>query len=373
MLFTNCLLVILSLFSHRLVQCLENTCTLDNGNTGQCVRIENCPSAIAQVRNKKNMPKRCRFDGKHPIVCCEIKEDLQKLPPGTISKQKCEEYYPAIQQPVLIPLKPIPLPLPAVTEAPSEFSSAPPAPEVVGGIDAPPLTFTHMAALGYGDYPDISWACGGSLISEKYVLTAAHCTKTLTGDVKYVRLGDLNINSTTNNAETQRFNVSKIINHPDYKAPSVYNDIALLELSRRARFNLYVFPICLYTNPEIPKKDWIATGWGNLRFLGERAHHLQQVTIHESSNETCKDAYASTTKRRLKNGIDFKTQLCAGALNKDTCQGDSGGPLQINNAAGGFSLIGITSFGKACGIGNTPAVYTRVSHYVGWIESIVWA
>lgn len=60
---------------------------------------------------------------------------------------ECEEYYPAIQQPaVLIPLKPIPLPLPlpAVTEAPSEFSSEPPAPEVVGGIDAPPLTFTHM-------------------------------------------------------------------------------------------------------------------------------------------------------------------------------------------------------------------------------------
>lgn len=70
--------------------------------------------------------------------------------------------------------------------------------------------------------------------------------------------------------------------------------------------------------------------------------------------------------------------ICAGdshgGWNKDTCQGDSGGPLQISHPKNMclFQLLGITSFGQGCGVVNTPGVYTRVSHYLNWIEDIVW-
>lgn len=69
--------------------------------------------------------------------------------------------------------------------------------------------------------------------------------------------------------------------------------------------------------------------------------------------------------------------MCAGDPegNRDTCQGDSGGPLQLRSGNYGsyiYHIIGITSFGKACGFSENPAVYTRISHYIDWIESVVW-
>lgn len=79
--------------------------------------------------------------------------------------------------------------------------------------------------------------------------------------------------------------------------------------------------------------------------------------------------------KSLPSGI-ITSQLCAGELNggKDTCQGDSGGPIQIvkNNPYCMYDIVGVTSFGKFCGFKNSPAVYTKVSYYIPWIESIVW-
>lgn len=72
------------------------------------------------------------------------------------------------------------------------------------------------------------------------------------------------------------------------------------------------------------------------------------------------------------------SMICAGdtlsGWNKDTCHGDSGGPLQIPHPRNEclFQVLGITSFGQGCAIANTPGVYTRVSHYLNWIEDIVW-
>lgn len=78
---------------------------------------------------------------------------------------------------------------------------------------------------------------------------------------------------------------------------------------------------------------------------------------------------------QLKHGINDQ-MLCAGELKggKDTCQGDSGGPLQVVLAEPYcmYSIVGIVSFGKFCGFANQPAIYTRVSKYIPWIEKTVW-
>lgn len=103
---------------------------------------------------------------------------------------------------------------------------------------------------------------------------------------------------------------------------------------------------------------------------------LMKVSIDFIDRSICNKTYSSDVgEKLLKRGI-VTSQLCAGNLNggKDTCHGDSGGPLQILNQSPRctYSIVGVTSFGKFCGFKNSPAVYTRVSKYVPWIESIVW-
>ena len=105
-----------------------------------------------------------------------------------------------------------------------------------------------------------------------------------------------------------------------------------------------------------------------------------KVALRMTEHDKCNRAYASSSKRKLPRGILTESQVCAGGTGKDTCQGDSGGPLQVSTrndtrAAAEpycmYKIVGITSFGQACGY-SAPGVYTRVYHFVPWIESIVW-
>lgn len=90
--------------------------------------------------------------------------------------------------------------------------------------------------------------------------------------------------------------------------------------------------------------------------------------------DRCKKVFEND-KLSYKNGLDSNV-LCVGVLEggKDTCQGDSGGPLQIilKEPYCMYSIIGVTSTGKFCGYANAPAIYTKTSNYLDWIESIVW-
>lgn len=309
-----------------------DVCTTDNFK-GKCTNIGKCPEAVGELKNRK-LPELCGFNGSVPIVCCKI-------------LSKTEEYCN-----VLLRLqKNIP-------------------PTIVGGKDALLGDFPHMVALGYGTKNNIDWKCGGSLISDRFVLTAAHCLTNGETDVKYARLGV----TTLNNSFTEDdFEIARIIKHPDYKPPIVYNDIALLELNRSAIFNSYLLPVCLFHKPTSESLDLLATGWGLTHFAGDRSVVLQQVTLQSFNNTLCSSIYKSVSKRRLPNGISEDKQICAGSHEeKDTCQGDSGGPLQMREY-GRYKVVGVTSFGKTCGTPGVPAVYTRISYYIPWIESVVWS
>ncbi|XP_017773148.1 PREDICTED: serine protease snake-like [Nicrophorus vespilloides] len=235
---------------------------------------------------------------------------------------------------------------------------------IVGGIEAAENEFPHMVSLGYEEKNDISWQCAGSLISNKYVLTAASCISRITP--KYAKLGTVDLDS-----KTEPLKIARVIRNPAFKPPFSYDDIGLIELEKPVEFSDSIRPACLNTEDSDVKHTFTATGWGLTSFNGNPSSKLLKVALEEVDNADCNKHYEKN--RRLVDGIKAESLICAGGDHKDTCQGDSGAPLQILNPKyiSTYDIHGVTSFGKACGF-NSPAVYTRVSHYINWIESIVF-
>lgn len=107
---------------------------------------------------------------------------------------------------------------------------------------------------------------------------------------------------------------------------------------------------------------------------GDQPSELHQVDIPSIPNWDCNRMMAFPRTRRLKYGV-LPSQLCAGELTggKDTCEGDSGGPLHVasEDPKCSFDVVGITSIGGICGTARKPGLYTRVSYYREWIESVI--
>ncbi|KAH9645006.1 hypothetical protein HF086_003336 [Spodoptera exigua] len=215
-----------------------------------------------------------------------------------------------------------------------------------------------MALLGYGDdekSESTQWLCGGTVISERFILTAAHCiyTKAL-GNVSYAALGLL---KRTDSKELWNIHkIKRIIPHPEYSAPSKYHDIALLETETEIKFAKNLLPACL----DVGKSNLHtveASGWGRLGHKMNLADALQVVDLRQFEDKECADLFPP--HRHLKHGYDHEKQMCYGNHKEifDTCE---------------YTVVGVTSYGKNCGIPGSAGMYTRVSYYVPWIESIVW-
>lgn len=244
-----------------------------------------------------------------------------------------------------------------------------------GGEWALPKEFPHMARIGFGPSNAIEWKCGGSIISRKYILTVAHCAKTRDGkEPTFVRIGDLIFDDETDDAQPETIEISDIIIYPSYNNRLKYNNIALLRLARDIQFNSYARPACLNTELSIPVNKAVVTGWNYQEWLGDGNKELSKLTLNLDANEDCTPHYESN--RSLPKGISID-HICAGSKEgfNGYCVMEGGSPLQINDDKyiGMYKIVGILSFGKACGLQGIPEVYTRVSNYIDWIEAIAFS
>ncbi|KAM4696120.1 coagulation factor IX [Rhinophrynus dorsalis] len=206
--------------------------------------------------------------------------------------------------------------------------------------------------------------CGGSVINEKWIVTAAHC---------FLKEGEFTVVAGEHNTEAsdgteQNRKVARIILHPLYNATmNLYNnDIALLELEKPLELNDYVKPICIgsknFTEHLLRTEAYsMVTGWGYVWFRGRPAIVLQKLAVPYITRAICKKA----------NRIHFSVNMfCAGYADqaKDSCQGDSGGPHATAYKNVWF-LTGITSWGDKCAKKGKYGVYTRLSRYTDWIHA----
>lgn len=136
---------------------------------------------------------------------------------------------------------------------------------IVGGVNADPNQFPHMCAIGYPDLNDeLSFKCGGSLISELFVLTAAHCEKADRTSPSVVRLGDLDLSVREPGLPEIDIGIKEFISHEAYKRDSKENDIAVIKMQKSAPFSKSIRPACIHQTENIGKLKAIATGWGEV-------------------------------------------------------------------------------------------------------------
>ncbi|XP_075982020.1 trypsin, alkaline C-like [Anticarsia gemmatalis] len=229
-------------------------------------------------------------------------------------------------------------------------AAVPSTPRIVGGSVTSIENYPSIVAVLQSFNNVFEHICGGSIINQRSILTAAHCLIPRTVERFRIRAG-----STTSNSGGTVYILSNIFNHPDYG--NMDNDISVL---RTASLIVYsnVVQRATISGPNYPLGDneevW-AAGWGATSHQGPWSEELRHVQVWTVNQARC----------RLRLGVT-DNMLCAGWLNvggRDTCSGDSGGPLYHHGV-----VVGVTSFGILCADPRYPGVYARVSRFSEWIE-----
>ncbi|XP_058117983.1 CLIP domain-containing serine protease B4-like [Anopheles ziemanni] len=338
---------------------LGESCTNPRGLPGNCILFRECPELVAVFGKPIATPEdtqylqdsRCGSSGRKALVCCAG----STAPANTGNSVLPEPPHCGIQ----------------LTD------------RIFGGQPTQLDEFPWAVLIEYqkpnGRY---GFHCGGSLINERYVLTAAHCIVSIprTWKVHRVRLGewdlgldrDCNGDGDCNDAPVD-MNIEKIVVHTGYDTQDKnhLNDIALIRMASPVAFTETVRPICLPLSSKtinanhVGLSSW-AAGWGKTETASASQKKLK-VELKVKSLQQCSPVYQ-------RNGIFLQsTQLCAGGVNgQDTCSGDSGGPL-MRQFAGAWYLIAVVSFGPSkCGTADVPGVYTDVAKFGDWIRQNVY-
>eukprot|EP00397_Hematodinium_sp_SG-2012_P044631 GEMP01049896.1.p1 GENE.GEMP01049896.1~~GEMP01049896.1.p1 ORF type:complete len:365 (+),score=-10.48 GEMP01049896.1:94-1188(+) len=315
----------------------------------ECIPLRQCPQLVRLLRNAtpENIAAlqrvTCSFRNREPTVCCPRNTNL--LP------RNCGQ---------------------------SEGLN-----RIIGGTEVPLDSHPWMAVLGYRAVGSSTteFLCGGSVINERYILTAAHCVlESVLGNKKLevVRLGEWDLTTDPDCTRTklgtlncapsvQDFTIEEIIPHQNYSTRVQFSDdIALIRVSNPIDISgLWVRAVCLPPQNidmvNLSNKMPIAAGWG-ITENGTTSNRLLHVDLPFVDHSQC-----NATHR----GHIVNEQICVGGrAGQDSCGGDSGGPLVLGGPTGPpYLQIGVVSYGPTnCGQQSVPGVYTSVTHYRNWIE-----
>ncbi|KAK3509244.1 hypothetical protein QTP70_025597, partial [Hemibagrus guttatus] len=229
---------------------------------------------------------------------------------------------------------------------------------IVGGKDTTIESWPWQVSLHWGT----QHVCGGSLISTRWLISAAHC---FTGKTKELSQWSVVLGQTYLTS-SGAVSVESILLNKAYNSVSHDYDIAMVRLSSDVLPGASIHPVCLppYQLSIMEGDDLVVTGWGVLQENGKLPDVLQKATIPLIDRSVCSNAsiYGSAITPRM---------LCAGFLKGgvDSCQGDSGGPLVFLSSR--WHLVGVVSWGQGCARKGLPGVYTDVRQLLNWIYSIM--
>eukprot|EP00062_Callorhinchus_milii_P005437 gi/632944860/ref/XP_007887731.1/ PREDICTED: chymotrypsin A-like [Callorhinchus milii] len=201
--------------------------------------------------------------------------------------------------------------------------------------------------------------CGGSLLNENWVVTAAHCG---VGQSHYVVLGAHN--KCSSSEDNVVVGVARAFTHPNWDSYNINNDVTVVKLKSSVTFTPRISPVCLASNPDLfpGGKMCMTSGWGLTNpFDSNTPCILQQAALPLLTYEQCNNIWTNMITDAM---------ICAGAAGATSCMGDSGGPLVCQNG-GAWNLVGIVSWGSGYCSTSTPAVYTRVTMFRSWIEQTI--
>ncbi|HGS4526884.1 TPA: trypsin-like serine protease [Vibrio cholerae] len=231
---------------------------------------------------------------------------------------------------------------------------------IIGGEQSTAGEWPYMVALTTRD-KSMAW-CGGSLLSERYVLTAAHCVDKKDPSTMDVIVGAYDMD---NISAAERIRVKQIYVHQDYAYASGGNDIAVLELESAPRLTQFTSIATAADFNQINNGDLLTViGFGTRKeengVKSDAPTKLHQVDVPFVPIEECRTKGGSYARQG--DGV-----FCAGTAGKDSCSGDSGGPIFFRTNHG-LTQMGVVSWGDGCGQPNKPGVYTKLSTFNNWIN-----
>ncbi|PNJ05387.1 CFD isoform 2 [Pongo abelii] len=234
--------------------------------------------------------------------------------------------------------------------------AAQPRGRILGGREAEAHARPYMASVQVNG----AHLCGGVLVAEQWVLSAAHCLEDAADGKVQVLLGAHSLSQPE--PSKRLYDVLRAVPHPDSRPDTIDHDLLLLQLSEKATLGPAVRPLPWQRvdHDVAPGTLCDVAGWGIVNHAGRRPDRLQHVLLPVLDRATC-------NRRTHHDGAITERMMCAESNRRDSCKGDSGGPLVCGGVLEGV----VTSGSRVCGNRKKPGIYTRVASYAAWIDSVL--